>query len=255
MHRAIPVVALLLLSACDSGPGLTYGDPQLRVLEGDDQTHAVAEVDSLDQPVSAQLYQTATDGITFRIVPELHAQTNVRGVKGHQVCAVPVSNGNGLKPWNPCNVTDTAGVALFFFEPGTKAGRHCAEIRAVVDNAMVVTDSVCATVEPGPVAMVQLSGGVDRVIGDALITFSQNGLIDAYNNFISYTVQADSPFVAQQAPVGTPPAWGIKRRPNSQIGDSGEIRFLYGSTVIFRATGHIQAHPTTPEHWRFRLTW
>jgi hypothetical protein len=148
MFRTI-VVAILgfVVSGC-SEIAQSLSEPELRVLDGDDQVHAAAAVDSLDAPVRAQLYQTVGGGITMRLVTPLYAQENVVGVRGEQVCAVPVGD-LGLEPWNPCAITDTAGIARFWFEPGTKAGQSCAEIRAVVGTARMVTDSVCATVEPG----------------------------------------------------------------------------------------------------------
>lgn len=143
------LIGLLLLAACENGPGQTLGDPQLRVLDGDGQSHVAALVDSLDAPVRAQLYRTVEGGITFRLVTPLHAQTGVVGVPGETVCAVPVGE-RGLEPWNPCANTGVDGIALFWFEPGTKAGEYCAEVRAQVGGVRMVTDSVCAVVEPGP---------------------------------------------------------------------------------------------------------
>lgn len=179
--------ALPALVACDAGQGISYGPPELAVRSGDGQTAQAAELDSLDQPVTAQLYRSPeTGGITFRIGPApLYAQQSVRGVVGEVVCAAPIGPA-GLEPWAACDETGADGMASFFFEPGTIAtDSACAEIRAVVDGAKTVTDVVCATVAPGPLSTLVVSGGRVIAAGDTfdIIEFFVRAS-DAHGNVI-----------------------------------------------------------------------
>lgn len=158
MRRTLlAVLVMVAFCGCSESGGVHWGEPELRVLSGNDQVHVVAEDDSLEAPVTAQLYrEPRSGGITLRIGPApLHAQTQVQGVAGEQVCAVPVG-ANGLAPWSPCDITGSDGKALFWFEPGTRAGESCAEIRATVNGQRVVTDMACATVYAGPPVMVRM---------------------------------------------------------------------------------------------------
>jgi len=157
MRRLICAGAALAVIGCGDSGGVHWGDPELRVLDGNDQVHVVAVDDSLDAPVTAQLYrEPQSGGISLRIGPApLHAQTPVQGVAGEQVCAVPIGD-NGLEPWSPCDITGTDGTALFWFEPGTQAGESCAEIRASVNGQRVVTDMACATVYAGDPTLIHI---------------------------------------------------------------------------------------------------
>jgi len=257
MFRTILAVSLLILSACDSGPGVTYGPAQLRVTAGDGQTHVAAVNDSLDAPVVSQLYQVPESGITLRLVTPLHAQTNVQGVKGHQVCAVPVGNGNGLQPWNPCAITDTAGIAVFWFDPQQKAGVHCSEIRAVVAGERVVADSVCATVKAGPWRPLGTRwGGGSSGILDANnpIQPPRNTFIDQYFNEIEVVFQVTGPF---QVVTGRDGRQGIARLPDSISGQSGVVTMLRkdDGALLITATGTLTASTRVPGTWDLDLTY
>src|SRR5688500_18938651 len=94
----------LVLSGCESGPGIAWGDPELEVIGGDGQVHAAAVGDTLDAPVAAQIFRKPDGGITFRFATPAYAQTQVQGVPNEQVCAVPVGT-LPLQPWVPCDNT------------------------------------------------------------------------------------------------------------------------------------------------------
>lgn len=228
MFRLATLAVLVLFAACDSGPGISWGDPELRITEGADQIAIAAEADSLEQPVVAQLFQTPDGGITFHLVTPAYAQTQVQGIPNQQVCAVPVGN-LPLEPWNPCDITDPTGTALFYFEPGTKVGEACAEIRSVVDGEKVVTDTVCATVEPGAFAQGGFASAQSDIRKEA---FSENsvpetydpgdGFQDAFGNPIPYELQVSEIFVASRNPaVGN--RWEVDLAPGVEYGATGTM--------------------------------
>lgn len=243
------LLSLLSLIACDSGTSLSWGDPQIQIVEGAGQTATAAVADSLDKPVRAQLYQTASGGITFRVVPEAHAQAtaNLRGVSDHQVCAVPGGD-VGLQPWNPCAKTNGEGLASFFFEPGTKAGEACAEIRAVIDDTKVVAETVCATVEPGPVHVFGLNG-VDRGAYGDYHSFSEYSFMDWYMNPIPFTVEAEGAFEIVEWH-GRP---AIGPKDGARTGDTATLTFYRGSEVLLVAIATL----LTPDsdHWGVTFTY
>lgn len=200
MNRLVALGVLILVAGCDGGVPTPLGDPVLNVVAGDGQT-TEAPRDTLDQPVVAQLGRKPGGGITFRLVKDLHAQTQVIGIAGVQVCAVGITD-NPLQPWNPCATTDASGLATFFFDPGTKAGVAMAEIRAVVDGQKVVTDTAVALVEPGPYV-----GGYtwqSNLLKDSVVTIDAEMMRDAYGNVLPYRlVSADTLITIGGDTIGT----------------------------------------------------
>lgn len=220
---------LTLVGCGDGSGGISYGAPQLRVLSGaGQQTNALR--DSLGAPVGAQLYQAQqSPGLALRVVPRLHAQTSVRGIANQVVNAVGVGD-NPLTAWNPSAQTDAEGIALFYFNPGTKAGESCAEIRAVVDGLPVVPDTVCVNVEAGPASTTfRFQGplcGSPCVIPAAAAT-------DAHGNPVPFRIVTDSTLSVQGEVAGTVAARSVtfQHRPGPDVvwsetqirGPSGDV--------------------------------
>jgi hypothetical protein len=217
--RAIPALAvLLILVGCDGTP-IPLGEPVLQVVAGDGQSAPAAEQDTI-QPVRARLGRLPAEGIAARLglVRLLYAQTIVQGIAGEQVCSTGIGD-VPLQAWNPCDITDANGGAIFFYEQGTiAADSSCAEIRAVVDGAKVVTDVVCVRVEPGPYV-----GGYEyqsNLLKDSVVTIESSMVRDGYGNILPYRlVSLDTLITVLGDTIGTVAARTI-RWPQDAIGSA-----------------------------------
>jgi Tfp pilus assembly protein PilP len=216
--RYLSLLVVLALVGCDAGSA-PLGEPVLQVVSGDGQSAPAAEQDTI-QPVRARLGRLPAEGVAgrFGLVRNLYAQTIVQGIAGEQVC----SHGIGDAPliaWNQCDITDAAGGATFFYEPGTiAADSSCAEIRAVVDGAKVVTDVVCVRVDPGP--YVGAYEYQTNLIQDSIATIDASLVRDGYGNLIPYRlVSLDTLITVLGDTIGTVAARTI-RWPQDAIGSA-----------------------------------
>lgn len=170
--RVAVAAVLILVSAC-SGTEVEpdVGPLDIGIISGNDQV-AKASKQQLTAPVVGRLVRLPNGTVTFRwtdaVLPQkAYAQTTVQGspVRGAVVCAVSVTADRPLTPFVPCTNTDTAGLATFFFQTGTKAGESLAEVRGTVANQPTVFDTARAIVLPDSVAGVLLVHGVTRDLG------------------------------------------------------------------------------------------
>lgn len=144
---ALAVVAL----ACGDITGIWTGPVQLGIDSGDGQV-VEAGRDSLIEAVVVRAVRAEGGGVAFTLGPvPLHAQTVVgTGVPNVLTQARPIGS-NGLRAFVDYATTDNEGRAPYWFEPGTRAGQPCAEIRAIVEGQPEVVAVACAEVEPGPI--------------------------------------------------------------------------------------------------------
>jgi hypothetical protein len=170
--RVFALMAVALVVGC-GGDGPTELDDRpldIGIISGNDQV-ANASKQQLTAPVVGRLVRLPSGKLAFRwtdaVLPRrAFAQTTVNGspVPGAVVCAVSVTTERPLVPFVPCTNTDTAGLATFFFQTGTKAGQSQAEIRGTVANLPAVFDTARATVLPDSAKSIQLRL-VDRDLG------------------------------------------------------------------------------------------
>lgn len=248
MRRQFSALFMLaLLAACDGAASEPSGPPALRVIAGDGQHATAALADSLISPVTARLYRTQGGGITLRlgdlVAKPLHAQTNVRGIPNAQVCAVGIGAVR-LVPWNPCAISDSDGRATFWFEPGTTAGVAMAEIRAVVDGFPVVTDTVTAVIQAGPVATWTVAPTLSLSTGDSVTVSSLvSNARDQHGNPVA------TPAINAIATGGFVQRGGYLVAPGAEAG--GELTLSSGTataTVTVSALADLKAS-------RWRLSW
>lgn len=184
--RTITLLLLILaLGAiqCSESTGPEFHKWSLTVLSGDSQT-TTAGADSLLDPVVGQLAALPSGQTAFILGAQpLDAQTTVGTPLPDQVvCAVGVGE-HPLRAWNPCTNTDAAGQAKFWFQGGTLAGVDSAEIRGIQNDSPVVAAIVTATVAPGPVDSMYVTGiGLVRSSQPRTIPQGVQLAVDSYGN-------------------------------------------------------------------------
>jgi hypothetical protein len=118
------------------------------------------------------------------------------GIPNAVVCAAPTdSAGNrvpdgspgALTPFSDCVMTDSAGDAVFHWEPGTQAGRSHGQVRSDIAGEPNVHANIRATVTPGPLASFQIERSGTHFVGDTvdLRDLVHNGR-DEYRNKITH---------------------------------------------------------------------
>lgn len=187
MRATLLVLVALAVVYC-SDPTGPIAPVAFGLISGDGQVAEAAQ-DSLLEPVVGQAYRDADGSLAFRVLGPrpLHAQTPIgTGVANVLTCAAPIGD-HGLTPWQSCRDTDSEGFVVYWFDPGVVAADSvCAEIRATVDSTRTVLATVCASVEPGPVAVVNLPSLTQS--GPSPLTMRENGVQDAYGNAAAYDV-------------------------------------------------------------------
>jgi hypothetical protein len=197
MRTQIGMLALLgAVTACGGGSAAVQADgpPSLSVLSGNNQVVSAAPSVALPLGVVAQVIRlpngqvSMTTRVVDAMLPEkAYAQTAVNGIPGAVVCAVAPDPKHQLTPEVPCTNTDAMGKAYFTYHADTVAGVSKSQVRGTVNGITQVSDSVKATVMPGPAAIFlitangRLTGaraGVQFNLRDSLINVG-----DRYNNF------------------------------------------------------------------------
>lgn len=216
MRPSLPLPALLSLSllalaSCSDGGGggpTNNGPAAIIVNPATDNQHTNALRDSLGAGVQARLVRIPSAGLASRIgswlVTPAHAQTTVVGIAGETVCAVPIRDAagqGGLTPWNNCATTGQDGNAIFFFDPPTRAGRQCAEIRGVVNGLPVIPDSACADVEAGPASRTY-DTGLSPILAFPMALDSL-AVRDQFGNAVRFRVEAADSITVASDSVGT----------------------------------------------------
>lgn len=204
--RALPflTIAVLGIAACGGKDGIApvEGPPALSIVSGNNQT-AVAGTTQLPDPVVGQLVKIKiADGRSrFVFVKSAYAQTVVNGspIAGAVVCAVELVEG-AMKPFVPCTNTDALGKAVFFFEPGKKAGNHRSEIRGILNGLPTVFDTAKATIIVGPL---DRQYQVQSPILSKPAVVPADGVRDIYANPFPFRVVSDSLLTAASDVFGT----------------------------------------------------
>lgn len=217
--------ALLVLSAgiaaCNGGNAAPQPDgPVLgRVLSGNHQTVVAARDAVLPQRVGVQAYQGANGSVALRVLdallpPKAYAQTAVQGVAGVVVCATAPDPQHVLHPEVPCTQTGADGLAYFTFHNDSVAGTARANVAGTINTRTVITDSVFATVLPGPASPTYLAA--QTPIQNFPATVPATEVQDAYGNPVAYRIVSDGRIVVQGDTVGTVAARTIVSGPNAQ---------------------------------------
>jgi hypothetical protein len=172
------------MAACGGGsaaPIAADGPVRAGVLSGNNQTVSAAPVatNSLPQPVVAQVVRLPSGQVSLRVLDALlpekaWAQTSVVGVANMVVCARTPDPKHALTAEVVCANSDALGKATFVFHADTMAGTSKAQVAVATATGTQVTDSVKATVLPGPVA--ELSYGVPA----GLDTIASGGTLDLH---------------------------------------------------------------------------
>lgn len=258
---ALVALTAVSLAYCDD-PTALLGDLGLGIVSGQNQV-TFAGSSELSEPVVGRLVQDGSGNVTFLLGPEpLLAQTTVKGVPGQVVCDKATTEPH-LEPFSVCATTDSDGYATFHYSAGTKAGQARHEIRCECPDGALVTDTVVATVEPGPVNGQTSEGlwGV-RGVGTTMDQSSwkvggQDSYIaglyqDAYGNVIPTRAEGGGFVIAEpNAEHGTEAGRTFTMGEPAAVGDSATIAITRpsGETLVrFRveSTGPVQADSTYP---------
>lgn len=204
MRHTLVVGFLVLLAACGgSSTAPQDGALKLGIISGNHQL-ATAGVPKLTDGVVGKLVRLPNGQVAFiripkragnflldLLVPQAYAQsgTTVTGspIAGAVVCAKPLTDGS-MTPFVPCTNTGADGTAVFFFEPGNKAGVVSAEIRGTLNAAPTVFDTAVATVAAGAAAHV--AGGVQCGMGQPGCNLVSGG--DLFDIHTVFTTASDT---------------------------------------------------------------
>lgn len=234
MRRFIALLAVLAVVGCSDDPADDPfdGPVQMAVDPATNYQETVAVKDSLDKPVEVVLWRgESPSGLSvLQLVTPAYAQTMVNGapVVGGLVNSVGIGN-NPLAAWNPTAVTNENGRAPVWYDPGHIAGESCAEVRYTDGETRMVTDTVCAVVEPGPMDYNGVTGGtIHFAVGDT-VYYPLSTFADEHDNPIAFTIEAGGFFAAVANSNGN----GLALNSPAAIGDTATVRYvLDGSPTV-----------------------
>jgi hypothetical protein len=227
---------LALLTACGGGSAAPVADGPVKVsvATGNNQTVAAARDARLPKEVGVQAVRLPNGQSGLRLLdallpPKAYAQTGVTSVPGIVACPVSPDPKHALIPEVPCTSTGADGIAWFTFHHDSVAGRSMAQVRATVDRVTVVTDSVVATILPGPASPTYRTQSVP--IQSFPATVAENSVQDQYGNPVPFRIISDGRIVVQDTTTGSVGARTIVAGPDAQTDYTVELRGINGALV------------------------
>jgi hypothetical protein len=198
-YNRLAILAGMLVAACNGGDAAPQanGPIMVGVTAGNNQTVAAEHLTALPAVVAVQAVQQPNGQVAWHawvedaLLPKrAYAQSAVHGVPNLVACGkTPTDPKHTLLPEVPCTNTDATGMAYFTFLRDTTAGTSKAYIAATVNGVTVVTDSVKATITPGPCGVWIPAHATPSFSAQAGVRFSLRDSIfnvwDKYNNPIT----------------------------------------------------------------------
>lgn len=202
--RCVAVLALAGLAACSTDTSPTHplpGPVASLILSGNHQTGQVGGA-ALPEPVGVLVYRNAAGQLATRVLPRVprllarvllpaaaYADTvvHLKGIPNQVACWGDVQGQPRLIPDVPCALTDSTGQVAFTVRPDTIAGTALGRVAVDSSGVTLVTDSVQATITPGPLASwLYASNASPYATKDSavkLVTYFTH-FTDAYHNVI-----------------------------------------------------------------------